>query len=254
MSPVFRHGRLRLYILKLLDEAPRHGYEIIRLLQDRFLGVYAPSPGTIYPRLSRLEEEGLVTHDSAHGRKVYRLTDAGREELRERLDELNELEREITDSVRDIAREVREDVRETVRSLREDLKNAAQDVRRENAYGPYGDPGREQRQARREDQRRQRERRQEWRRQRERWKQASQHPPWDWDDWSPWTRTGTDTTEHRAALERLLNDFRGEMRGEVRRAAQLTDLDDESVLACREILDDAARRLRAVLRGEPERP
>ena len=54
MSPVFRHGSLRLYLLKLLDEAPRHGYEVIRLLQDRFLGVYAPSPGTIYPRLARL--------------------------------------------------------------------------------------------------------------------------------------------------------------------------------------------------------
>src|SRR6266571_4418312 len=46
MSPVFGHGRLRLYLLKLLDEAPRHGYEVIRLLQDRFMGVYAPSPGT----------------------------------------------------------------------------------------------------------------------------------------------------------------------------------------------------------------
>jgi len=53
MSPVFRHGRLRLYLLKLLDESPRHGYEVIRLLQDRFMGVYAPSPGTIYPRLAR---------------------------------------------------------------------------------------------------------------------------------------------------------------------------------------------------------
>ena len=49
MSPVFRHGRLRLYLLKLLDESPRHGYEVIRLLQDRFMGVYSPSPGTIYP-------------------------------------------------------------------------------------------------------------------------------------------------------------------------------------------------------------
>jgi DNA-binding PadR family transcriptional regulator len=79
VSPVFRHGGLRLYLLKLLDEAPRHGYEVIRLLQDRFLGVYAPSPGTIYPRLARLEEEGLVTHDEVDGRKVYRITDKGRE-------------------------------------------------------------------------------------------------------------------------------------------------------------------------------
>ncbi|HEY1323818.1 MAG TPA: helix-turn-helix transcriptional regulator [Streptosporangiaceae bacterium] len=128
MSPVFRHGRLRLYLLKLLDEAPRHGYEIIRLLQDRFLGVYAPSPGTIYPRLARLEEEGLVTHDEADGRKVYRITEKGREELRSRLDDLAELEDSITASVRDIAREVSEDVRETVRSLREELASAVRDV------------------------------------------------------------------------------------------------------------------------------
>ena len=127
MSPVFRHGRLRLYLLKLLDEAPRHGYEVIRLLQDRFMGIYAPSPGTIYPRLARLEEEGLVTHDEADGRKVYRITDKGREELHARLDDLTELEEEITASVRDIAREVTEDVRETVRTLREELSWAARE-------------------------------------------------------------------------------------------------------------------------------
>jgi DNA-binding PadR family transcriptional regulator len=143
MSPVFRHGRLRLYLLKLLDEAPRHGYEVIRLLQDRFLGVYAPSPGTIYPRLARLEEEGLVTHDEANGRKVYRITEKGREELHARLDDLAELEDEITASVRDIAREVSEDVRETVRSLREELTSAARDMQgkpRQHAGGK-GRPG-----------------------------------------------------------------------------------------------------------------
>jgi DNA-binding PadR family transcriptional regulator len=129
MSQVFRHGRLRLYLLKLLDEAPRHGYEVIRLLQDRFMGVYAPSPGTIYPRLARLEEEGLVAHEAADGRKIYRITDKGREELRRRLDDLTELEEEISASVHDIAREVTEDVRETLRSLREELTWAARDIR-----------------------------------------------------------------------------------------------------------------------------
>jgi len=129
MSPVFRHGRLRLYLLKLLDESPRHGYEVIRLLQDRFLGVYAPSPGTIYPRLARLEEEGLVTHDEENGRKVYRITGKGREELRARADDLAELEEEITASVRDIAEEVSEDVRATVRTLREELTSAAREMR-----------------------------------------------------------------------------------------------------------------------------
>ena len=130
MSPVFRHGSLRLYLLKLLDEEPRHGYEVIRLLRDRFMGVYSPSPGTIYPRLARLEEEGLVTHDEVDGRKVYRITDAGREELRSRSDELDELEEELSASVNDIVREVREDVRQTVRSLREELTWAARESRR----------------------------------------------------------------------------------------------------------------------------
>ncbi len=129
MTPVFRHGRLRLYLLRLLDEEPRHGYEVIRLLRDRFMGVYAPSPGTIYPRLARLEEEGLVTHDEENGRKVYRITEAGREELRNRGDELDELEEELSASVSDIVREVREDVRDTVRSLREELTRAAREMR-----------------------------------------------------------------------------------------------------------------------------
>jgi DNA-binding PadR family transcriptional regulator len=129
MTPVFRHGRLRLYLLRLLDEEPRHGYEVIRLLRDRFMGVYAPSPGTIYPRLSRLEDEGLVTHDEENGRKVYRITEAGREELRNRGAELDELEEELSESVSDIAREFGEDVRATVRSLREELTRAAREVR-----------------------------------------------------------------------------------------------------------------------------
>src|ERR1039457_1238166 len=138
VSPVFRHGGLRLYLLKLLDEAPRHGYDVIRLLQDRFLGVYSPSPGTIYPRLARLEEEGLVTHEVVDGKKVYRITDAGREEIRNRSDDLTELEDELTASVRDIAREVTEDVRETVRSLREELTWAARDM-----HGEGQAPGRD---------------------------------------------------------------------------------------------------------------
>jgi DNA-binding PadR family transcriptional regulator len=170
MSPVFRHGRLRLYLLKLLDESPRHGYEIIRLLQDRFLGVYAPSPGTIYPRLARLEEEGLVTHDEADGRKVYRITDKGREELHARLDDLNDLEEEITASVRDIAREVSEDVRETVRTLREELTWAAREFHTrarqdaaEDARQARDEARRERDQARRERDETHRERKEEHR-------------------------------------------------------------------------------------------
>ncbi|MER5635693.1 PadR family transcriptional regulator [Kitasatospora sp. NPDC002227] len=128
MTPVFGHGRLRLYLLKLLDEAPRHGYEVIRLLEERFAGTYAPSAGTVYPRLAKLEQEGLVSHSSEGGRKVYRLTEAGRVELAARQAELAELEAEIHDSVSKLAGAIREDVREGAKGLREELWGAAKEA------------------------------------------------------------------------------------------------------------------------------
>ena len=54
MAPIFSHGRLRLYLLKLLEDGPKHGYELMRLLQERFHGMYAPSAGSIYPRLAKI--------------------------------------------------------------------------------------------------------------------------------------------------------------------------------------------------------
>ncbi|MYS86947.1 PadR family transcriptional regulator [Embleya scabrispora] len=129
MTPVFGHGRLRLYLLKLLDESPRHGYEVIRLLQDRFLGLYAPSAGTVYPRLAKLEQEGLVEHDVEGGRKVYRITAAGRAELAARQDELAQLEAQIRESVYERAREIRDEVRSSAQNLREELGRAAREVR-----------------------------------------------------------------------------------------------------------------------------
>jgi DNA-binding PadR family transcriptional regulator len=134
MSPVFSHGRLRLYLLKLLEESPRHGYDVIRLLEDRFMGLYAPSPGTIYPRLQRLEAEGLVTQSQEGGRKVYRITDAGRQELASRREELDELEAEISGSVHGLAREIREEVRGSVRDLKQELRQAAREMRREQRH------------------------------------------------------------------------------------------------------------------------
>ncbi|MFI2610524.1 helix-turn-helix transcriptional regulator [Kitasatospora sp. NPDC018619] len=146
MTPVFGHGRLRLYLLKLLDEAPRHGYEVIRLLEERFQGLYAPSAGTVYPRLAKLEQEGLVAHSTEGGRKVYRLTDAGRTELEARQAELDELEVEIRDSVAQLAGAIREDVRDSAKDLREELWNAARQAPRPERAdtgdpwaGPWGD-------------------------------------------------------------------------------------------------------------------
>ncbi|GGR75554.1 PadR family transcriptional regulator [Streptomyces nojiriensis] len=125
MPPVFAHGRLRLYLLKLLDEAPRHGYEVIRLLEERFQGLYAPSAGTVYPRLAKLEAEGLVTHATEGGRKVYSITDAGRAELADRGGELADLEVEIRDSVTELAAEMRDDVRGAAGDLRREMRAAA---------------------------------------------------------------------------------------------------------------------------------
>ncbi|ROQ34321.1 PadR family transcriptional regulator [Streptomyces sp. PanSC19] len=125
MPPVFAHGRLRLYLLKLLDEAPRHGYEVIRLLEERFQGLYAPSAGTVYPRLAKLEAEGLVTHASEGGRKVYSITDAGRAELAGRGAELDDLEREIRESVAELAAEIRDDVRGAAGRVRSEMRVAA---------------------------------------------------------------------------------------------------------------------------------
>ncbi|MYW00730.1 PadR family transcriptional regulator [Streptomyces sp. SID3343] len=143
MTPVFGHGRLRLYLLKLLDESPRHGYEVIRLLHDRFMGLYAPSAGTVYPRLAKLEQEGLVEHSVEGGRKVYRITDAGRTELGERAAELEQLEAQIHESVYERAREIRDEVRTSAQSLREELGEAVREVRGASrpADGPGGPTG-----------------------------------------------------------------------------------------------------------------
>ncbi|MER5275432.1 helix-turn-helix transcriptional regulator [Streptomyces sp. NPDC002809] len=141
MPPVFAHGRLRLYLLKLLDEAPRHGYEVIRLLEERFQGLYAPSAGTVYPRLAKLEAEGLVTHATEGGRKVYSITDAGRAELAGRTGELADLELEIRESVSELAAEMRDDVRGAAGKLRSEMRAAADESRHTGSSRPGGKAG-----------------------------------------------------------------------------------------------------------------
>jgi DNA-binding PadR family transcriptional regulator len=131
MSPVFAHGQLRLYLLALLDEEPRHGYDVIRALEDRFGGMYIPSAGTVYPRLARLEEEGMITRSDTGRKAVYEITDAGRAELSRRQAELQALESELDDSVARLARDVRQQVRGTARGLKAELAAAARTARRE---------------------------------------------------------------------------------------------------------------------------
>lgn len=213
MSPaVFAHGHLRLYLLRLLVERPMHGYEIIQALSDQSGGTYSPSPGTIYPRLGKLEEEGLVTK-TADGRKtVYAITDAGRAELVAREPELDGIESEFTDSVRRLADEVRASVNDAMRTLRADLAAAARDARAEAKNA---------------------------------------------------TRATTTTDDPRAAsrarlheAEAAIQEFRGELREELRGAAADGELTAETLRVVTESLGEARRRIVAHLRaeGQPTKP
>lgn len=139
MAAVFSHGDLRLYLLSLLDESPRHGYDLMQALSDRTGGTYTPSAGTIYPRLAKLEDDGLVTK-SVDGRKtVYEITDAGRAEVALREVDLEGIQAGLADSVRLIADEVRGSVRDAMKSLRADLAAATRDDRRGAATAPADD-------------------------------------------------------------------------------------------------------------------
>ncbi|MBI1197822.1 MAG: PadR family transcriptional regulator [Phenylobacterium sp.] len=79
----FEHGDLRFVVLALLEEQPRHGYELMKELEDRTGGAYRPSPGVVYPTLALLEDEGLIRQaaDPEGGRKLFEITDAGKAEV-----------------------------------------------------------------------------------------------------------------------------------------------------------------------------
>lgn len=79
----FQRGFIKYIILNHLKDGPSYGYEIIRALEERFHGFYVPSPGTIYPTLQMLEEMGYVTSAEQDGKKVYTITDEGRQFLAE---------------------------------------------------------------------------------------------------------------------------------------------------------------------------
>src|SRR3954464_9759407 len=74
-------GDLRLIALALIAEQPRHGYEIIKVLEDKTAGWYSPSPGIVYPTLTYLEEAGYVTAQTEGAKKLYTITDEGRTHL-----------------------------------------------------------------------------------------------------------------------------------------------------------------------------
>jgi DNA-binding PadR family transcriptional regulator len=82
-----RRGDVRLAVLRLLAEEPRNGYQLMQTIEERSEGQWRPSPGSMYPTLSQLEDEGLIHSAEADGARLFEITDAGREALQERAGE-----------------------------------------------------------------------------------------------------------------------------------------------------------------------
>ncbi len=109
----FGAGDMKYVILKLLRDKPRHGYEVMKELEERMHGCYSPSPGTVYPTLQWLEDEGLVVARDVEGKKVYEITDTGKAFLDEN-----------KDTVEDIFDRIRETVERTVGGSMVDVNRA----------------------------------------------------------------------------------------------------------------------------------
>jgi DNA-binding PadR family transcriptional regulator len=139
MARVFGHGGLRLVLLSLLEDEPRYGYELIVALEERFMGMYRPSSGTVYPRLAALEEEGMIESEEIDGKRVYRITDAGRAELNRRRSELEDAVSSATTTVRAVMNDLQTDIRSAVSAVQteirrqargsDDVRHAADDIR-----------------------------------------------------------------------------------------------------------------------------
>src|SRR5881397_685805 len=95
----FGAGDMKYVILKLLRDKPHHGYEVMKELEERMHGCYSPSPGTVYPTLQWLEDEGLVVARDVEGKKVYEITDAGRKFLEEHRDVVDDIFERVRDTV-----------------------------------------------------------------------------------------------------------------------------------------------------------
>jgi DNA-binding PadR family transcriptional regulator len=101
-------GDVRAAILVLLDEEPRNGYGLMQEIEQRSQGAWRPSPGSVYPALAQLEDEGLVRSTDSEGRKLFELTDAGRAHVEERREELGSPWEQASGGVREGAFELRD--------------------------------------------------------------------------------------------------------------------------------------------------
>lgn len=100
-TQMFEAGEIKFVILRLLKEKPRHGYEVIKALEEKMAGCYTPSAGTVYPTLQLLEDEGYVRAEEADGKKVYHVTPEGERYLEQHRDLLEEIIDRVRETVHD---------------------------------------------------------------------------------------------------------------------------------------------------------
>src|SRR4249920_3657222 len=100
---MFESGEMKFVILRLLREKPRHGYDIIKALEEKMGGCYTPSAGTVYPTLQLLEDQGHVRAVDTDGKKVYHITAEGERFLSEHHDVLEDILERARDTIRDFA-------------------------------------------------------------------------------------------------------------------------------------------------------
>ncbi|MBI3983135.1 MAG: helix-turn-helix transcriptional regulator [Gemmatimonadetes bacterium] len=105
---------MKYVILKLLRDKPMHGYEVMKALEEHTHGCYKPSPGTVYPTLQWLEDEGLVQASEVDGKKVYAITDAGRRFLDENKGTVEDIFDRVAETIDRIVGEPMNDVNRAV--------------------------------------------------------------------------------------------------------------------------------------------
>ena len=87
----FQRGELRLALLSLIGDGPKHGYELMKQLENRSGGMYRASAGSVYPTLQQIEDEGLAVSEQASGKRVFRITEAGTREIEEEADAIRRI-------------------------------------------------------------------------------------------------------------------------------------------------------------------
>lgn len=113
----FEAGEMKYVILRLIKEKPRHGYEIIKALEERMHGCYTPSAGTVYPTLQLLEDQGYVRIEESGGKKVYHITPEGERFLDEHKSTLDEILERVRDAVKGFAGGAMGDLNESFAEL-----------------------------------------------------------------------------------------------------------------------------------------